>query len=226
MRGHASLGRDTDRRRAQTPYSIQRWELLMPTRLRRWTTAVLALVALAVATATSAANTITAVPSGAITQTSQGKVRITGRGGIEIGIECRVTLSGSFNETIHNEFEGLLGSLTSGRANECGFLNGMTFEFRASWPIRLATFASLERAPDLIWLTLNGFKFTIVAVGIPCTFQGSPPSVLEGEGTPVVTRRIAFGANSFTFVSGHPELCPPEASLTGRFNITTQTLRL
>ena len=174
---------------------------------------------------TASANIVTASPSGAITATSSGKVTFSGG---ELAIECRVTLRGSINSTIDNSAGGNVGSITGGSANECGFLLSATLLFGVAWGMEMSEEARLGVSPKLVGINMVGTRFLVSIFGVQCLYEGTVPTWLEGEGSPVVTRRVRILANSTSYVSGagSPEPCAEYYELAGSFDITTQTLRL
>jgi hypothetical protein len=190
----------------------------------------LAIVVLAASFAgTASANSITASPAGAITATSLGRLSFAGRGGIEISINCRVTLRGTLNSIIFNGTGGRLGSITEGRADECntGTIT-LLVEPRNPWPILLDGSMNLSFNPKQLPVTLTNVQIQISGIlGQTCLYTGSVPMLLEAEGPreAAVTRLVTIRANSERIVR-NSGLCPERGELSGTFSLTTQTLRL
>jgi hypothetical protein len=178
----------------------------------------------------ASANTIAAAPSGAITATSLGRLVFAGRGGIEISINCRVTLRGSVNRTIGNGAGGRVGSITEGSTNECNVGAATPLASAANpWPLVLTAATNLAVSPKLAEITVERATFQVSGIlGQTCLYEGNVPTTLEGEGPRerVVTRLQTIRANSERIVR-NSGLCPERGELSGSgFGITTQTLSL
>jgi hypothetical protein len=193
--------------------------------------ALIAVLAAAFAAGTASANTITAEPSGAITATSLGRLTFAGRGGIEISINCRVTLRGIINRTIGNAAGGRVGGITEGSTNECnvGTATPLVSGGMQEWFLTLSRSTNLAVSPKLAEITVEGVRFQVSGIlGQTCLYEGNVPTTLEGEGPSerVVTRLQTIRANSERIVR-NSGLCPERGELSGSgFAITTQTLRL
>lgn len=186
--------------------------------------AIVAAIVTAFTAGIASANTITAEPSGAITATSENKITFEAS---EIVIECRWTLRGNVERTINNTGGGRVGSITAGTLNECGAFQSSRALFisPSTWTLELEGSTRLEGAIDLTTINAVPVNLEIETFGIRCLYRGLVAMQLEGEGSPMVTRRLRLLANVLIYQSGH-ELCIEEGELAGSFNITRQTLRL
>ncbi len=195
----------------------------MSHRARQLVAAIAATIVVLVAAGAATANeeeAIVPTSGGAIEATSLGSITFTGRGFIEIRINCALTLEG-YVSAFENTPRVHIGEFDDGSA-ECDTGTGVfLFPEEGDWPILLASETDFMRSPTLAPLTLELAEIEFDVGGLDCLYQGDVAMSLPASGEPLDTELATISGSTIRKVTGSA-FCPTSGTISGTLAITQQ----
>jgi hypothetical protein len=153
-------------------------------------------------------------PGGDGEMTSLGNLTFSGRGFIEINVECALSLGGDVVETFSNTADAFVASVESGTAECEGATARLLVNAELPWSLLLREAIELAGDSSLAPLKLELAEIEFDVIGIDCLYQGEISISLPASGDPLSTGLATVTEGSVTKVTGGA-FCPTTGTLSG-----------